>query len=350
MTTHRILVSVVIPLMEISKYVIEEGLPAFTKQTYHDFEVILLPNKKNQSDETLLKRYPFLRIIETDTVTRPAQKRDIGVKHARGGLIAFIDDDAYPDKNWLKTAAALIDTVEMTTYTGKTVAVCGPGIVPENGALWEKVFQTVLASRLGSGGYTYRFRHESARFVDDYPSMNFIVRKDVFENLGGFDNDFWPGEDSKLCEDIVYKLKSKILYDPNVLVYHHRRPYLKHFLKQHGAYGYHRGAFFAHGDRNSRRISYLIPTFFVGYILFIIYYLFRLNSTSLNQFQLSSLLPLIIYGLLLLFHLLSVLFKTKSLKISMLSTIVLVLMHIYYGIKFIHGFVIGLIRKDKIYG
>ena len=91
--------------------------------------------------------------------------------------------------------------------------------------------------------------------------MNFLIKKNVFEELGGFNNEYWPGEDSKLCEDLVYKNEGKIFYHPEVCVYHHRRDNLKGFLKQHANYGYHRGAFFAHGDKNSRRLSYIIPTF-----------------------------------------------------------------------------------------
>lgn len=352
-TTTTPFISVVIPLRTISYYLVNEGLPAFAQQTYKMFEVIVLPNHISSQDAKLLKKFRFLKIIETHDITRPAQKRDIGVKHARGSIVAFIDDDAYPHKNWLSNAVAQLDTNISGIYHNKIAAVCGPGIVPRTGAFWEQVFQTILESKLGSGGYTYRFIPEKKRFVDDYPSMNFIILKHVFEKVGGFDSNFWPGEDSKLCEDIVYKLEAKILYDPTVLVYHHRRPVLAHFLKQHGNYGYHRGAFFAHGDRNSRRLNYLVPTFFTIYLsVTIIYTISIILSSRFYDIQLFSMIiftPALLYFFLLIKQFFSAYRNKHSLKIAIFSSIVLFLMHVYYGVKFVHGFFTGLIKKDKIY-
>ena len=66
----------------------------------------------------------------------------------------------------------------------------------------EKIFDSILTSKFGSGSFTYRFQKEKTRCVDDYPLMNFIIRKDMYEKFGGL-LDYWPGEDSKLCEKII---------------------------------------------------------------------------------------------------------------------------------------------------
>lgn len=329
--------SIIIPVKEINHYLLEENFPALSKLSYTNFEVIVLPNKKSALDKLLQKKYPWLKIVPTGKVTRPAQKRDIGVKKSRGTIIAFIDDDAYPTSNWLKKAEAHFEKSEIA-------AVCGPGILPPKANLWERIFDEVLKTWVGSGGYGYRFIPQRSRFIDDYPSMNFLVRRDIFLELGGFNSDYWPGEDSKLCEDIVYKKKKKILYHPDVVIYHHRRTDLKAFLKQHGRYGFHRGAFFAHGDRNSRRVVYLAPTFFISY-LFSLPFIYKF---SIIDFQLS-IIPLIIYLLCLFFVLISSLKNTRRLKIAFLSTIVLFLMHVVYGVRFIYGFFTGLIRRENIY-
>ena len=219
--------------------------------------------------------------------------------------------------------------------------------MPKNTNVWEKIFNEILKSWIGSGGYAYRFTPLNSRYIDDYPSMNFLVKKEIFLHLGGFNSNFWPGEDSKLCEDIVYKKHGLILYQPNILVYHHRRNNLKAFLKQHANYGFHRGAFFAHGDSNSQRFSYLIPTFFVFYLLFIIFYslIFQLNYYQLT----INLLPLIIYVIFSLHLFLRSLLNTKNLFISFSSPLVLFLTHLTYGIMFIKGFITGIIKKEKIY-
>ncbi len=328
------LISVIIPVKEITDYLRHENMPAMSEQTYKNFEVIVLPNKLSGEDKTLLLKYPWLRIIPTGKITRPAQKRDMGVKNASGNIIAFIDDDAYPEKNWLKNATQIFDQK-------KVDAICGPGLLPQNTNRWEQIFDVILCSPFGSGGYRYRFMKDTSRYVDDYPSMNFLIKKDVFNELGGFNNEYWPGEDSKLCEDLVYKIRGKIFYHPDVTVYHHRRNNLKGFLKQHANYGYHRGAFFAHGDKNSRRLSYLIPTFFVLYFFFLIFYLL---SSIFYPYLLSStfylpVLPLFTYFLL------AFLFLYKSL----IAIPVLFLTHVIYGTMFIKGFIVGLLKKKRIY-
>ncbi|MBI3366125.1 glycosyltransferase [Candidatus Roizmanbacteria bacterium] len=325
-------ISVIIPVRELSEYLISENLPAFTKQAYNHFEVIVLPNKKNSTDSLLLKKYPWLRIISTKKVTRPADKRNIGVRHAKGEIIAFIDDDAYPTPGWLKTA--------LKSFTSKKiVAVCGPGILPPQANFWEKIFDEVLKTWIGSGGYAYRFIGGKKRYVDDFPSMNFFVLKKEFNTVGGFKNDYWPGEDSKLCVDLVYKRHGRIVYTPEVLSYHHRRNNFLGYLEQHGNYGFHRGAFFAHGDRNSQRLSYIIPTLFVLYLLISTIY----HPSSTIYF------PLLIYFLFMFYLLFRSFLNTKNIFIALFSPIVLFLTHLTYGILFMKGFVKGLVQKERIY-
>ncbi len=340
MKTH--FVSVIIPTRSLNDYIIKENLPAFLLQTYKNFEVLILPNESDNLDSELEKHYQWLRIIPTGKVTRPAEKRDIGVKHAKGNVIAFIDDDAFASANWLERA---VETFDRDTDLS---AVCGPGVLPQNALFWERVFDAVLKTWIGSGGYSYRFNPEKKRFVDDYPSMNFLVKKSMFEKVGGFNNEYWPGEDSKLCEDIVYKENGKILYDPDVLIFHHRRNNLVAYLRQHGNYGFHRGAFLAHGDKNSRRFGYLIPSMFVLYLA-IILFIFAIIPTQTEKYSYLFLIPLCIYIFFELYVFLKTLLANRNLALAAGASLVLFLTHAVYGILFIKGFWTGLFRHEKIY-
>lgn len=322
-------VSVIIPTQTIGYYLIFETLPALNRQTYKHFEVIVLPNHKGTYDTQLLKKYQWLKIIETESIRLPAAKRNRGVAKAKGNIIAFIDDDAYPDKHWIKNAIAVWEK-------NNVAVVCGPGILPQTSHFWEKVFHAVLTSWVGSGLYTYRFQKERKRYVDDYPSVNFFVSKQMFENLKGFRKNYWPGEDSKLCNDIVYKKCKKILYHPEVVVYHHKKNTLKAFLSQHARYGFHRGLFFIQGDKNSRKIEYVFPSLFLWYLAGLFVSLF-----ILRPFFLILLIPLSLYFLVLLLSSLSIFISLRHIGICLLSLITFFLMHIIYGAQFIHGYVKG---------
>lgn len=336
------MISVIIPVLEINYYIIFENLPALDKQTYNNFEVIVLPNEHTSYDITLLKQYKWLRIIPTGSVTRPAEKRDIGAREAKGDILAFIDDDAYPTREWLEKAVK-------SFQKHKTVSIAGPGVLPGSVNIWEKIFDQVLNTFIGAGGYTYRFTPKKPRYVDDFPSMNFLIKKDIFDKLGGFNSEYWPGEDSKLCEDLVYTLKQRIYYDPQVIIYHHRRNNLHGYLKQHGNYGFHRGAFFAQGDKNSKRLSYMIPTFFVLYLLVLILlwilYLATHYQSIFTVLVLAN-IPFTLYSLFEVYLFLKSAIEIGSLRIATGSVITLFLTHFYYGLMFIKGYITARSRKN----
>ncbi|MBI4999602.1 glycosyltransferase, partial [Candidatus Gottesmanbacteria bacterium] len=242
-------VSVIIPVRKLNDFLRQETIPALLSQTYPRLEIIILP------DQSSTEKFPKTKIIATGFASGPADKRDVGGKRAEGAMLAFLDDDSYPDKNWLKSALAVFAEDE------KIAGVCGPALTPPKDNLWQKASGYVWSTWLGSGGAgTYRCAISPRREVDDYPTVNFLVQKKDFLKVGGFDSHFWPGEDTKLCHDLVYKLGKKIIYDPKILVYHHRRPIFKAHLEQISRYAIHRGHFARILPQTSLRLGYLMPT------------------------------------------------------------------------------------------
>ena len=255
------LVSIVIACPRKS-WMLEECIAALKRQTYRNFETIVLPDGEDPEACDDGEPLPGLRTIATGKV-RPAEKRNMGIKAARGEIVAFIDDDAYPDSRWLENAVK---------YFGEPTigALGGPGVTPPGDGFMARCGGRVYENILVSGNYRYRYLGGRVRKdVDDYPSCNLFVRREVLEEIGGYRTDFWPGEDTLLCEDIVRKAKKRIVYDPWTLVYHHRRPLFAAHLRQLGRYGFHRGYFVKRFPATSCRLSYFIPTLFTGYLLWL---------------------------------------------------------------------------------
>ncbi len=317
-------VSIIIPVKAINDY-IREAVTRHLALEYPDFEVLILPDR--DSGESF---GPQVRIIPTHPQTGPADKRDIGVREAQGEILAFIDDDAYPAKDWLKNAVEYFEDSQVA-------AVCGPGVTPPGDSVGQKVSGWVQASRLGGGNCTYRFLPQKKRLVDDYPSMNLIVRKSDFEKVGGFDSHFWPGEDTKLCHDFVYGLKKKIIYDPDVLVYHHRRALWRTHLRQIGGYGLHRGHFARILPRTSRRLFYLIPSVFVLGLVGVPILNFVFTAMSVYLLPTYA-LTLVFYLTLLSTTAAWVYSKERNLKVALLTIPGIFATHIWYGLRFIQGF------------
>ena len=55
-------------------------------------------------------------------------------------------------------------------------------------------------------------RHITKDFsgVKALDDVNLVVKREVFEAVGGYDSHYWPGEDTKLCLDITHKAGKKI--------------------------------------------------------------------------------------------------------------------------------------------
>lgn len=294
------LFSIIIPVRTETAY-LRETLKKLKQQSFSSFEILVITDKISGP-------------------VSPAIKRNLGAKKSKGQYLAFLDDDSYPDKNWLKNASKL--------FTKNIAALCGPCLTPPADSLTQQASGLVWSSFLGSGGAGfYRNSIAPKRFVDDFPSVNLIVKKEDFIKINGFDTHHWPGEDTILCSNLVYKLHKKILYHPSIRVYHHRRSVIIPHLQQITRYALHRGNFARIYPKTSLRIGYLIPSFFSLYLISLIFF-----------HPVFYFIPLFLYIFLLLITFTIFLFNYSSIKLSLLATITIPATHIYYGILFIIGF------------
>ncbi|MDP3093546.1 MAG: glycosyltransferase [bacterium] len=321
----------------VSIIIITRGFCDYLKQAilkcleldYENFEILVLPEE------------PFSEVFERTAVIQsrlgPAARRDLAAKLSKGEILAFLDDDAYPSKGWLKNALPYFKD-------RKIAAVCGPGMTPPEDSLRQKASGWASSSLLGGGTLNFRFLPKKKREVRDFPTMNFLVRKTDFNKIGGFDTSFWPGEDTKFCLDLTKKLKKKIIYDPKILVFHHRRPLFKDHLEQNISYGLHRGYFAKILPETSRKPFYFAPMVFTIFVFGLpIWMIFVPLGRS---FLLSLYFGVLgFYALLLLLTGFWVLFKAKNLKIAFWTMPGIFLTHICYGLCFFRGLLAGNLKR-----
>lgn len=245
--------SIIIPVKAINDYV-RETVPYILNLQRPDWELIILPN------DTDLNEWhdPRINIIPSGRVG-PAAKRDMGATRAKGEILVFLDDDSYPE-------ADLLDIAERYFDDDNVVALGGPAITPPHDNFWQKVSGAVFLSKLSGGAPERYVPVGKARPVDDWPSVNLMVRKDAFLAIGGFNSPYWPGEDTKLCLDLIQKTGKQILYVPEMRVWHHRRAGLAAHLRQVGGYGIHRGYFARKHPETSRKLLYFVPSAFALFV------------------------------------------------------------------------------------
>jgi len=319
-------VSIIIPVKKINDFILE-SISKIQAIEWPDYEIIILTDKPE-------KKYSWkkTRIIATGSV-KPAKKRDQSLKYAKGEILAFIDDDAFPETNWLKKSCRHFNDKQVA-------AVGGPAITPNNSLLLEKASGAVFESYIGGGMTRNRYLSlGSNRKVDDWPTVNLLVRKDVFKKINGFDTKYWPGEDTKLCLDII-NLGYKIVYEPQAIVYHHRRSHIFSHLKQIGNYGLHRGFFAKKFPQTSLKISYFIPSIFVIYLILLCV---PINlSSRLNFLKFGG---LFVYLFLLFVDSVIAGFRWKNLMVGLLTFVLIFLTHLWYGTRFIQGLISGKIDE-----
>src|SRR3990167_382814 len=305
-------VSIIIPLyVDTPRFY--KDLKKFEKLNYSNYEIVVVSDKKIE-----IKDLKARVLITGKKRTGPAEKRDIAIAQAKGEICAFIDDDAYPDPNWLKNAVVHFRHPQIA-------AVVGPGVTPKEDCYWEQLTGLVYGSFFCGGLARYRFVQGNMQFVDDYPAYNLVVRKDVLEKVGGYGSHFYGGEDTFLCLKIIKK-GYKILYDPEAVVYHHRRALFIPYLKQIANVGLHRGYFAKRFPETSLKPMYFLPSVLaLGFIL-----LPFINSPIFFGAT----------GLFLSVGLVSVISKT-NLQNSLLISVGIIVTHLIYGINFIKGLLVS---------
>ncbi len=315
--------TIVIPVKAWNPYLAESVEHCLQLRYPAPVEIVVLPDAACPSPD------PRVRILPTGVVN-PAIKRAAALRQTRGELLAFLDDDAYPSNDWLTQAA--------THFCDPTVAaVGGPGGTPPTDALRQQASGLVYASWLVSGSHRLRYVPVAPRDVDDLPSCNFIVRRSVLEALQAAEVNFWPGEDTFLCEGIVRRLRQRIRYDPQVLVYHHRRPVFRAHCRQVGRYAVHRGYFVKRFAGNSRKPTYWLPSAFVLFLAAGPAILWGLPS-----WWPAYLTGLGTYGILAATEGL----RTRNLRLAGLVAAGIVATHVTYGVGFLRGLLAPRLRDE----
>ncbi len=310
-------ISIIIPL-----YVVEErffrDLLKFQNLNYDNFEILVICDKKVSLPK--LKNVE-LRFIQTKRKnTGPAEKRDFALTKVKGDICAFIDDDAYPDPEWIKNAVEIFKDP-------KIAAVGGPGVTPREDGYWEQLTGLVYESVLCGGFFRHRFMPLERKEVIDFPAYNLFVRTKVLKQVGGYGNNFYGGEDTFLCLKLI-NAGFSILYDPKVLVFHHRRALYLPYLKQIANVGKHRGYFARVFPQTSRKFEYFLPSVVsVGFLTL-------LGLSFFNNIILILFLILTLISILLGF--ISVI-KFSNFANAFFVSLGIITSHLAYGLSFIEG-------------
>ena len=185
------LVSVVIPVYNGERF-LRESLESVFAQTFQDYEIICVDDGSTDGSCALLKQYGArVRVVQQANAGQSAA-RNAGVRQATGAFVAFLDQDDrwYPPK-LAQQVAVLNAESDVALVHCNYDRMDGDGrVLVAGAALAEQA--SALASPLGC------LIGEALVF----PSA-MLVRRDVFQRVGGFDPELRGFEDF----DLIARLK-----------------------------------------------------------------------------------------------------------------------------------------------
>ena len=195
----------------------------------HNIEILVLgklkPEMRNRLEKNKLIRFFSVNFEKGDL----SHKRNLGMKESRAEIVAHIDDDVVLTPNWFEEG--------LKFFKDKKIGiVSGPGRIPRKGASFlTQLFGNTLASFGVGRNVRKRYSGEGRSALDwegdKIIGCNMMMRKGLFEKVGGFDPQIIPGEEIDFAKRTIIK-GYKVYYEPKFFLVHYARSNPIKFAKQ----------------------------------------------------------------------------------------------------------------------
>jgi GT2 family glycosyltransferase/glycosyltransferase involved in cell wall biosynthesis len=190
-------VSIVIPVFNNWRFTLH-CLAALQRQcSAHSFEVILVDDCSTDETPDRLSAFDNLRVLRNRENLGFVHSCNAGAAQARGTYLVFLNNDTQVQPGWLDP---LIDTFAMCSDAG----LVGSRLIFPNGRLQEAggiIFRDASGWNYGHLDDPYKPEYSYLREPDYVSGASLAIRRDLFEQLGGFDERYAPGyyEDADLA-------------------------------------------------------------------------------------------------------------------------------------------------------
>lgn len=318
-------INIIIPAIEVSNDLLT-CLKKLKDQRYKNFFVTIVFDFYNKQ---IIKKFDYSLNILVTGKKNMSYKRNLAAKKFNSHYVAFLDSDAYPNKNWLKFA-------EKYLRENTAQIVGGPSISFPNSKLVQKITYLSKRSYFVTGYQSFRKYKSSSRYCDWIKSCNILMNRKFFLKYK-MNEKIYTGEDKEFFARIRENKKNlKVYHCSKLYIFHNERSYFG-FLLQRMVFGMD----FINLINSSigiKGFQVLLPLFF-----FLIY-ITSLFYAYFNPDFRANLIYLLYATVVILFVICFEIFsyvKNKLLLPSVLFTIILA------NISFALGGLISLFRLKK---
>jgi glycosyltransferase involved in cell wall biosynthesis len=164
-----------------------------------EWDVIVVDDGSTDETPDIVRRAePRVRLV-SQPQTGPGPARDCGVAESDAELIAFTDADCVPTRGWLREGVAALDAAD----------VVQGAVRPDPAAVPRPFDRTIWVN--GRGGL--------------YETANLLVRRELFEEVGGFEDWLRARLGKPLAEDVWFgwrarRAGARIAYSESAMVHH----------------------------------------------------------------------------------------------------------------------------------
>ena len=196
-------VSVAIPCYNGAAYV-GQTIESALAQTHPADEILVIDDGSTDNSTEVIQRYP-VRLIQHRENKGLAYGRNTAIEHSNGDILAFLDVDAFADRDWL---AALLSGYDSPTVGG----VGGQGIEVNIHSLADRWRQAHATQGYGN----------KARGVEFLFGLNMSFRREVLRQIGGFNIIFRTNAEDMDISLRVGRAGYRLRYLPTAKVFHQR--------------------------------------------------------------------------------------------------------------------------------
>ena len=187
-----------------------------------EYEVIVVDSAGDDRVAEAVARYPAVRLIRSSEPLFAGPARNLGVQHARGRCLAFIDADCVAEDTWLGAASRALGDERVRIVGGPVGDLERRDWIASADNLLQ--FSDLPGSRPAG----------TARYV---PACNMAMRKEDFLALDGFPR-LHGGEDILLCEAALTRWPLCLRFEPRMRVRHAGRKTWGEYLRHQADFGY----------------------------------------------------------------------------------------------------------------
>ena len=216
------LVSIIIPVHNNINYTCSCISSILTAESSIFYEIIIANDLSTDKTDFLIKKYfkkyKNIHIYNNNKILNFLLNCNHAFKQAKGKYILFLNNDTKVHKQWLTFLLKLIEN-------DKRIGMVGSKLIYPNGTLQEAggiVWRNGECFNYGRGDIADMPEYNYVKEVDYISGTSIIIRRSIFEKIGGFDERYIPAyyEDTDLAFEIR-KNGYKLIYQPKSIVEHY---------------------------------------------------------------------------------------------------------------------------------